>query len=936
MKRRLMKNIRCMVSMLAVLIMLGGFLSELPVGVFAAEGPVIKLHYHRPDGSYADWDAWMWEYGKDGAAYAFEDEGGDKVATMEVSAGVTKVGFIVRTAAWTKDVGEDQFIEIPEVVSGTVHIYVESGVKGYSKTYGDDAKVGIKIKSAVYGMSGVLTVEMTAPLEGEADSLFTLYGAEGEIAAEITENGDGLHFDLRPAEELDIYGGNYTVMYDSNSYAVTMPIVFSTDEFESAYTYAGDDLGSVWSTEETAFKVWAPTASEVYVNLYESGNEEENDLIKSVQMTKDVCGTWTAKVKGDLSGTYYTYAVNVGGEEIEACDPYARTTGVNGARAMVIDLKSTDPAGWEADKDPNAGAAITDAVIYEGHIRDLTVNPEGNISKRGKYLGLTEKGTKTSGGKATGVDHLKELGITHLHILPMYDFGSVDETSPINRYNWGYDPVNYNVPEGSYATDPYNGEVRVKEVKEMVKALHESGISVVMDVVYNHVFSAKDFCFNRIVPGYFSRITEGVYSNGSGCGNDTASERSMVRKYIVDSVNYWADEYHIDGFRFDLVGLIDVDTINEIVETVHEKHPNVIFYGEGWTMTTVATKPDVVMATQVNSALTLGFAYFNDTVRDALKGSVFNKAAGFVSGAAGMESKLDRCFIGRDTWCASPAQTINYASCHDNNTLYDRIRIAVPDADEATAVRMNNLAAAYYLTAEGIPFMSAGEELLRSKPNKNGSYNDNSYNAGDTINTIKWATLDDPTYAKVYDYYKGLIAFRKAHPVLRLADAAEVDKYVSAIDGIKNHATGYMIKGGPSEETAEEMVILFNADKEPLTYTLPAGEWKVFVDADKAGCEVLRTVSGEISIEPLSAMVAAKISAAAPSDTGSSGSDGSSADNSAAPDQTTPNSGTDASKPEKSSLKNNLIKGGIGIAILIVVIQLGLRSKKKRKNNLKR
>ena len=358
---------------------------------------------------------------------------------------------------------------------------------------------------------------------------------------------------------------------------------YSSAEFEAEFTYDGDDLGATWTKDATFFRLWAPTATAVAINLYESGTAGTDDLMEKIEMTADVNGTWIAAVEGDLNGVYYTYSVTVDGQVNEACDPYARTTGVNGQRAMVIDLDSTDPEGWDADVDPHYGNAITDAIIYELHVRDLSIDESSGITNKGKFLGVVESGTTNSLGMSTGLDYMKNLGITHLHLLPSYDYASVDETNPDAAFNWGYDPVNYNVPEGSYSTDPYHGEVRVAEMKQMIKTLHDNGISVVLDMVYNHVFDAGSFCFNRIVPGYFSRISDdGYYSNGSACGNDTASERAMVKKYIVDSVKYWADEYHMDGFRFDLAGLIDTETINECIEEVHKTHPNVIFYGEGW------------------------------------------------------------------------------------------------------------------------------------------------------------------------------------------------------------------------------------------------------------------------------------------------------------------------------------------------------------------
>ena len=542
----------------------------------------------------------------------------------------------------------------------------------------------------------------------------------------------------------------YMILFEGNEYPIIMPNIYSTEKFEKEFTYSGSDLGATYTPEKTTFRVWAPTADTVTLNLYGSGTPGTDDLVEQLPMTADVNGTWIAEKEGDLNGTYYTYLVSVGGNENEACDPYARTTGVNGKRAMILDLASTDPDGWENDTNPNAGMTYNDAVIYELHVRDLSSDESSGIQNTGKFLGLTETGTTTASGIPTGLDHMKDLGITHLHLLPVYDYASVDETqSDKPQFNWGYDPENYNVPEGSYSTDPYNGAVRVAEMKQMVKVLHDNQISVIMDVVYNHVYNASDFCVNQIVPGYFSRVNEdGTYSNGSDCGNDTASERSMVRKYIVDSVKYWADEYHIDGFRFDLVGLIDTETINEVVTEVHKTHPDVIFYGEGWTMDTAVTKDGYKMTTQPNSTDVPGFAFFSDTLRDALKGHVFyTTRKGYVSGAADLADTVKGCFLGQaGDWCTTPAQSINYASCHDNMTLLDRITRSTPGVSEEDRIRMNNLSAAIYMTAQGIPFLQAGEEMLRAKIDASGDFVENSYNSPDSVNSIKWDTLEDETY----------------------------------------------------------------------------------------------------------------------------------------------------------------------------------------------
>ena len=640
---------------------------------------------------------------------------------------------------------------------------------------------------------------------------------------------------------------------------------YSSKAFEKQYTYTGSDLGASWSPEKTVFRLWAPTAQAVTLNLYAGGTEGTQDLLERVPMEKSLKGTWVSEKTGNLNGVYYTYLVTVNGETREACDPYARTTGVNGRRAMVIDLKSTDPKGWDRDTDPHFGAPITDAILYELHIRDLSMHKSSGIRHRGKFLGLTETGRTTKTGIPTGLDHIKSLGITHLHLLPAFDYGSVDEGKPRSRqYNWGYDPINFNVPEGSYSTDPFNGFSRVAEMKKMVKALHDNGISVVMDVVYNHVFKREDFCFNKIVPGYFSRINAaGVYSDGSCCGNDTASERSMVRKYIADSVKYWADEYHIDGFRFDLVGLLDTETINTVMDLVHETHPNVIFYGEGWTMPTQVTKPGLSMTTQGNSGLVPGFAFFSDTVRDLLRGTVFNSSVpGYVSGAHVHKDALEACFMGVPLWAASPDQCVNYVSCHDNNTLFDRITMAAPEAPLEYRIRMNNLAAAFCMLSQGVPFFQAGEEMLRTKPGKGGHFESNSYKSPDSVNSLKWDTLEQAEYQKVVSYYKGLISFRKAHPSLRLTTRDQVWRTVHPIGSSNPHVVAFLIDGDENER----IFVIFNADTHGTSISLPEGKWKVRIRDDLAGTACLEELGGSVTVSPISTLVLTQKKAAKPVD----------------------------------------------------------------------
>ncbi|MCI6938044.1 MAG: type I pullulanase [Clostridiales bacterium] len=625
---------------------------------------------------------------------------------------------------------------------------------------------------------------------------------------------------------------------------------YDSAEFEKKYTYPGRDLGAFWSEEKTVFRVWAPTARAVSLLIYREGSGGEP--LARQRMHPDVNGTWFAQRYGNLNGLYYTYLVTVDGQTREACDPYARAVGVNGQRAMVLDLKSTDPEGWETDHDPFPGKGITDAVLYELHIRDLSMHRSSHIRHKGKFLGLTETGRKTRGGHPTGLDHIRELGVTHIHLMPVFDFGYPDESAPSPQYNWGYDPVNFNVPEGSYASDPFHGETRVREMKLLVKAVHDAGLSVVMDVVYNHVYDAGSFCFNRIVPGYFSRIDEHWhYSNGSCCGNDTASERSMVRKFIVDSVNFWADEYHIDGFRFDLMGLLDIATVNEIVRTVQAQHPNVIFYAEGWHMDTQPVRPGTELAVQDNSSKMPGFSFFNDTLRDLLRGSIFDsRAPGFVSGAICDKGQLNACFMGMPFWAGQPEQCVNYVSCHDNNTLFDRLAIISPEASFETRVRQNCLAAAFVFLSQGVTFLQAGEEMLRSKPKGRGRFDENSYRSPDRVNALRWNDLDKPEYQAVFQYYRGLLAFRKAHEGLRQTKREAVSQTVSPVEVENPRAVAYRV-----EDRYHSIYIIFNADGCDLTLPLPPGRWEVNIHDQQAGTEPLFTAEGQITVRPVSATV---------------------------------------------------------------------------------
>lgn len=641
--------------------------------------------------------------------------------------------------------------------------------------------------------------------------------------------------------------------------------VYLTKNFENKYTYTGNDLGSVYSKDSTSFRVYAPTAESVILNLYEDGLQGEP--YKTVKMEPAENGTYKTVVSGDLHKKYYTYTAKVNGKEREAVDPYAKAAGANGLRGMVVDLRATDPEGFAEEKRPEK-INTTDAVIYELHIRDFSMDTSSGMKYKGKYKAFTEEGTVNGDNLKTGVEHIKELGVTHVHLLPSFDYGSVDETKlDVPQYNWGYDPVNYNVPEGSYSTDPFHGEVRIKEFKEMVQALHKSGLCVVMDVVYNHVFDAEEFCYQKIVPGYFFRMNGDTFSDASACGNETASNHLMVRKFMVDSLKYWAEEYHIDGFRFDLMAIHDITTMNEIRKALDEVDENILIYGEGWTAKE-SMLPKKERALKQYTYRMPGIAAFSDDIRDAVKGSVFEELEkGFVSGEKHLErliqfgvtgavghSQLYRKNVSYKQkipapWAAAPSQCVNYTSCHDNYTLWDKLAISNQGKSQEELEAMNKLAIAIILTSQGIPFIHAGEEILRSKPDETKEYGyvEDSFNSSDEINSIKWDTKKE--HLDIFSYYQGLIAFRKETKALRLRTKEEIEQYIKFLPIVPG-LVSYVIK---TED--EEVLIAYNAGKKEVTLELPKGSFGVYVNKIQAGTKILERAENHVVVAPVSAMV---------------------------------------------------------------------------------
>jgi len=618
------------------------------------------------------------------------------------------------------------------------------------------------------------------------------------------------------------------------------------------YVYEGEDLGATYNKNYTLFKVWAPTRKVISVILYDSYEDRYGKLYPMIKGDK---GIWEIRIEGDLKNKYYNYIVVTDEKEIETQDPYAKGATANGKKGMIVDFKSINPKGWDNHKMPRP-IERTQAIIYEMHVRDFSTDSFSGIKNKGKYLAFTEKKTKGISGVATGLEHLIELGITHLHLLPVFDFASVDETEG-TQYNWGYDPYLYNVPEGSYATNPYDGTVRIKEFKEMIKVLHENNIGVIMDVVYNHTYGKIKNPFDILVPEYYYRTDiNGRYTNGSGCGNETASERAMMRKFIIDSVKFWALEYRVDGFRFDLMALHDIDTMKKIEEELKKINPNILIYGEPWTGGDSSLSYDLQFRKGKQRGMQI--AVFNDDFRNAIKGDNDGNGKGFVNGGWGLEFEVKKGIIGSIKYneelygfSLEPGETVNYVSSHDNLTLFDKIKKSNPQATEEEIERMNRLALAIILTSQGISFIQGGTEFLRTKGG-----NHNSYNAGDKINNIEWKRKE--SYYNTFRYIKNLITLRKNQRVMTLNRAEDIRKYLRFLDSCDN--TVVYILSSPYKQDYSHILIIHNANNKEVTVKLPIeGEWKVIANEYEVNhigvSEGIKTFINEVNTAPLSTYI---------------------------------------------------------------------------------
>ena len=809
-------------------------------------------------GTYENCDMWIWWGDKAGKGYLFNEcEYGAKVI-VNVPEGIEEIGFIVRRdcsepggstwASATKDYDQDRFA----VVEGKeTFIYLKSGDPAQYISNDGGKTLDMAKKFTLASMVDESTIEyhLTPKTTIKELSQIKVYQGDRQVAVKSLSSlgKEATTGKIELEEALDL-SGNYRIEIDGYGQKEVVPTdIFDSEYFAENYHYDGDDLGAVIHGDQTTFKVWAPTASKVVLNLFEAGDGV--DAYKNVEMVKGDKGVWS-HTEDCGHGTYYTYTVTTAVGTQEAVDPYAKAAGVNGNRGMVVDLSLTNPDGWENDKSLSNISSYSEAIIWEVHVRDFS-NKIADSQYKGKYLAFTETGLVNEYGKAIGIDYLKELGITHVHLLPVYDFATIDESSSDPEFNWGYDPKNYNVPEGSYSTDPYNGEVRIKEYKQMVMALHEAGIQVIMDMVYNHTYDGNS-SFNKIVPYYYYRYTStGANSSASGCGNDTASERYMFGKFMVESTAYWVEEYNLDGLRFDLMGLHDLQTMQEIETAVHAINPNAILYGEGWTMG--ATIDGSAQANQSNisqikpSGDAIGaVAVFNDVIRDGLKGSVFEKTGkGYINGSsAASKNKIIFGIKGGEGigqgWSVTDSMVINYMSAHDNNTLWDKLLLSNPTHTDEQRNAMNKLGAAILMVAKGTPFWQAGEEMLRTKDG-----DENSYKSSDAINNIDWSVLQDGTMQyETMLYYKGLIEMRKHYSIFTstatTVSAEELGSGLLAVtfdDG----------KGG-------QALVILNPHNTGLPYTLD-GQWNLVANGVQAGKATLATDSGTVTVDGISARI---------------------------------------------------------------------------------
>ncbi len=814
--------------------------SEITIEVEHMDEPSIVIHYQRNDNNYDNWNLWLWGFGYEGARYDFNGETSYGVyAHYALSnwTGARQIGFIVRLTLpdneWaSKDPSPDRFVNLDEWEANEwdeYHVFLKTAEVNIFTDHIGTVYNGVG--NAYFMNKGLLNVTTTTVahqvevLEGDTSVLtYSSPQINGRLNFAIDTSSLTINFET-------VY--RIRVSFVENDpkprvAPVLMHKLFSDQAFSDTYNYDGE-LGALYTPTATTFKVWAPTSNSMVLRLYDSGTPVAlnptlgDDTFTPHAMTKGEKGVWSVTINGDLDGKYYTYVVNNTYGINEVVDPYATAAGVNGVRGMIVNFERTNPEGWETVNDTNTYASNVDASIWEVHVRDLTMDDTwtGTEANRGLFAGLWESGTTYTEGEttvSTGFDHIKELGVNAVHVLPMFDHAN-DEIDP--HFNWGYNPLNYNVIEGSYSSNPYDGAIRIQEAKQMIQAYDDEGIKIIMDVVYNHVSDANGSNFNKLVPGYYFRYTQdGAYSSGSGCGNDTASERYMFKKFMVDSTRFLASEYKLGGFRFDLMGLHTTDSMNAVRTSLLAIDPDILIYGEPWQLTTTTYGSRVELATQANLFKTnmTGIGAFSDAIRNAVRGGVFSASeAGWVQSTAPSDSvttslkKSLRGSLGTNT---DPNRLVNYISAHDNNTLFDKLLSS--GVSEANAPKVSTQGSAIITFAQGIPFYHAGDELMRQKINGDGSFNHNSYNASDEVNSLKWDKKVQ--YNDEFNKYKEMIALRAQHPIFRNNTAAKITANYSDLTSFggytfTNGTVGYkLIRGVGVSDTWVEAIIIHNGN----------------------------------------------------------------------------------------------------------------------------
>ena len=854
-------------------------ISFLASGMVIAETPKssgFTIHYFRFDGDYQDWGVWCWSKApKDLPGASFEVVGTDDygaIIKVNFNSPVARAGFLLKKGNWQmKDINEDRYVDMPK---GSNEVWL---VQGDKTVYASVPKI-VATMHAWQDHADKITLKLDKPLAlTTGNNGFCLrqrgaghYGpveVKKVIALETNRAGLATTVELTAERDLEV-DKLFFVELDGYTAAQLFPRKILDDK---KYFYSGE-LGASYSPKRTQFAVWAPTARAVDLRLYATADTPK---FQTVPMQTGKNGEWTTTVNNDLAGKYYMYAVHFSNPDIAAdtdvvnvvVDPYARATAPNTARCLIYDSvkNSASIPDWGIDHYVPL-RRNTDAIIYEIHTRDMSISPTAGVSAaaQGKFLGLTEAGTTGPNNVFTGLDHIKELGVSHVHLLPVLDYGVGDErqkSADYTWYDWGYDPALYNNIEGSYAIDP-NGDSRQREFKTMVSRFHQSNIGVICDVVYNHTFetgAGKFSVFDKIVPYYYYRVdNSGGYISGSGCGNDVASEKPMVRKFIVDSCKYWVSEYHIDGLRFDLMGLHDKKTMLEIFQEVKRINPSALIYGEGWSIPTGIPASECM--TQVNVFGT-GIAAFNDGIRDNLKGDVFKQTEGsFVQGLPpylGMERlklQIKGQSTGRDSTSipvATPNETVNYVSAHDNACIWDKLKLTNPKDNDARIKQMDKLAAAVIMTAQGVPFFAEGDDFGRTKQGNDNSYNDNAPN----INPLDW-TLKT-TNKDLFNYYKGLIALRKNHPLFRMDKKPQVDANLQFAKKAPDNVVVYTLKGNDTGDAWQTILVVYNGTDQ-VQRIRKNGPWNIVVDENRAGTDILAQAKNVVIVQPYSALVAYK------------------------------------------------------------------------------